>query len=103
MIGPHATVPEESPAEELGRLRRELTEIDYHTPEYCMTLDRIAVLVREQAGTRRSARAATYRLWVNAERTVLVRLWPIGAVEVATRESPAHTWGPPVALAEEKV
>lgn len=43
----------------------------------------------------------SYRLWVNAERTILVRLWDNGKVEVATRESPEHTWGPPVVLAEE--
>jgi hypothetical protein len=42
-----------------------------------------------------------YRLWVNAERTVLVRLWPSGVVEVATRPSSEHTWGPPIELAEE--
>lgn len=44
-----------------------------------------------------------YRLWVNEARTVLVRLWDSGTVEVATRETPAHTWGPPVVLTEEKV
>jgi hypothetical protein len=43
------------------------------------------------------------RLWVNDDRTVLVRLWADGTVEVATRETPAHTWGPPVYLTEERV
>lgn len=43
-----------------------------------------------------------YRLWVNPERTVLVRLWPSGKVEVATRPTPEHTWGPPVYLTEEE-
>ena len=42
------------------------------------------------------------RLFVNAERTVLVRLWANGRVEVARRDSPDHTWGPPVYLEEEK-
>ena len=42
------------------------------------------------------------RLWVNEARTVLVRLWATGTVEVATRETPAHTWGPPVLCAEER-
>ena len=47
-----------------------------------------------------------YRLWVNEERSVLVRAWlndrgEIGSVEVATRETPEHTWGPPVYLKEE--
>jgi hypothetical protein len=43
----------------------------------------------------------TYRLWVNAERTVLVRLWENGKVEVATREHASHTWGPSASLEEE--
>ena len=47
--------------------------------------------------------SANYRLWVNAERTVFVRIWNNGKVEVATRESPEHTWGPPVYLNEERV
>lgn len=45
----------------------------------------------------------TYRLWVNPARTILVRMWEDGKIEVATRETPAHTWGPPVLLDEEKV
>ena len=45
----------------------------------------------------------TYRLFVNKERTVMVHLWENGVVEVARRESPHHTWGPPVTLTEEEV
>lgn len=45
----------------------------------------------------------TYRLWVNQERTVLVRLWENGKVEVATRAHAEHTWGPPVELEEEEI
>ena len=41
-------------------------------------------------------------LYVNAERTVLVRIWENGTVEVATRETPAHTWGPPVVCEPER-
>ena len=37
-----------------------------------------------------------YDLYVNEERTVLVTLWATGTATVATRETPAHTWGPPV-------
>jgi hypothetical protein len=44
----------------------------------------------------------TYRLWVNEQRTVMVHLWENGVVHVATRESPAHTWGPPITMTEEK-
>ena len=48
-----------------------------------------------------------YRVWTNDERTLLVRLWnDIGLgeeLEVATRESPAHSWGPPVTFSEEVI
>lgn len=50
--------PRETAAEELGRLRRELTELDHETPEHAMILDRVAVLVRELAVERRSARVS---------------------------------------------
>lgn len=43
-----------------------------------------------------------YRLWVNEEKTVLVTFWRGGSVTVATRETPAHTWGPPVYCEEEQ-
>ena len=43
------------------------------------------------------------RLWVNDSRTILVRMFDNGLVEIATRVTPAHTWGPPVRLHEEKV
>ena len=41
------------------------------------------------------------RVYVNAERTVMVRIWASGTVEVSTRQHPAETWGPPVYLSEE--
>ena len=44
-----------------------------------------------------------YRLWVNEERTVLMRLWSDGRAEVATREASYYTWGPPIYLNEEPV
>lgn len=47
---------EETPAEELARLRRELSEWHHDTPEHGMILDRIAVLVREAAERRRAER-----------------------------------------------
>lgn len=37
-----------------------------------------------------------YRLWVNTERTLLVRQWSDGPVEIAERDDPGMTWGPPV-------
>jgi len=46
--------------------------------------------------------APAYRLWVNADRTVLVRIWENGEAELATRSNSWETWGPPAALTEEK-
>jgi hypothetical protein len=43
-----------------------------------------------------------YRIWVNADRTMFVRLWGDGTVEVATRDNSWETWGPPTTLVEEK-
>jgi hypothetical protein len=47
--------------------------------------------------------ADAYRLFVNDDRTVLVRIWDENphVAEVATREDPAHVWGPPVLVREE--
>lgn len=43
-----------------------------------------------------------YSLWINEERTVLLRMWhETGEFEVATRDDPGATWGPPVMLTEE--
>lgn len=48
-----------------------------------------------------------YRLWVNDDRTILVRLWDNGIMEVALRPfvenewSGAPTWGPPINMTEE--
>lgn len=42
-----------------------------------------------------------YKLYVNEERTVLVRIWFDGTIEVCTRATPEHTWGPPTELHEE--
>jgi hypothetical protein len=39
---------------------------------------------------------STYLLWVNEERTVLVRWWPNNSMEVATRPEPDAIWGPPI-------
>lgn len=44
-----------------------------------------------------------YRLWVNLERTVLVRLWVTGVMEVCTRDESGAIWCPPTELTEEKV
>lgn len=45
----------------------------------------------------------TYRLWVNETRTILVRIWEDGRVEVSLRLSNQHTWGPPIGLTEEPI
>lgn len=44
---------------------------------------------------------STYRLFVNFEGTVLVRLWTDGTCEVAKRGGTGETWGPPIYLTEE--
>jgi hypothetical protein len=41
------------------------------------------------------------RLFVNGARTVLVTCWSNGEVEVAFREHPGATWGPPVRVVED--
>ena len=43
------------------------------------------------------------RQWVNQDRTVLVRQYDDGQMEVATRPEPAATWGPPVQVILESV
>lgn len=57
----------------------------------------------ESTSDVRELLAAEYRLFVNEERTVMVRLWPSGVAEVARREHPSHTWEPPTVLKEERV
>lgn len=47
-------------------------------------------------------RVTNYRLYVNAARTILIRFWDNGEVEVCTRESGDHIWGPPVRMVEEE-
>ena len=45
----------------------------------------------------------TYRLYVNVDSTVMVRMWSNGVVEVATRDHRGGIWGPPTPLVEEQV
>ena len=42
------------------------------------------------------------RVYVNDDRTVLVRMWASGEIEVARREFPGDIWGAPQVLKEEK-
>ena len=48
------------------------------------------------------------RLYVNEERTVMVRIWDtslaysIVEMEVSRRENPSDVWGPPIVVTEEK-
>jgi hypothetical protein len=44
-----------------------------------------------------------YRLFVNVDRTYLVRVYPDGRAELAKRDDPGAVWGPPVDLVEENV
>ncbi len=44
-----------------------------------------------------------YRLWVNEDSTLLIRLWGDGTLEIARREQRGDSWGPPETLAEETI
>jgi len=44
----------------------------------------------------------SYVLYVNEERTILVRFWENGEVETATREHPDDVWGPPIRLIRDR-
>ena len=44
-----------------------------------------------------------YQLWVSEDRTILVRQWENGKVEIAQRPNSWETWGPPVELQEEAI
>jgi hypothetical protein len=43
-----------------------------------------------------------YRLFVNRERTVLVRVWASGDIEVSLRDDPGAIWSPPIEMTEEQ-
>jgi hypothetical protein len=45
----------------------------------------------------------SYRLYVDARRSLLVRVYGDGRVEAAVRPSAEYTWGPPIELREERV
>lgn len=44
--------------------------------------------------------ASSDRIFVNADRTVMVRIWPSGEIEVAVRDDPGDVWGPPIMVTE---
>lgn len=69
----------ESPAEELGRLRRELSEYDYDTPERAMVLDRISVLTRERAVERRAVKSVAIPVPFEGDQPLEVELTPDGS------------------------
>jgi hypothetical protein len=45
--------------------------------------------------------AQGYVVHVNAERTVMVRAWDSGRMEVALRSEPDAIWGPPIRVEPE--
>ena len=55
------------------------------------------------AGYYRARPVEGYRLWIDADRLILLRVWGDGTMELATREQPEGTWGPPVRLHEEEI
>lgn len=45
--------------------------------------------------------SASYRLWLNQEGTVLVRVWKLGGrTEVCLRDDQGQVWGPPIEVVE---
>jgi hypothetical protein len=46
--------------------------------------------------------AEDHRLFVSADRKVLVRMYDSGHVEAAVRPDTDHIWSPPIELREEK-
>jgi hypothetical protein len=42
-----------------------------------------------------------YVIWLNPERTVMVRRWDSGEMEVTFRDDPSHVWGPPIRVEPE--
>lgn len=67
----------------------------------CVTCGSTVGLYSSNEGT--SSYVLLDRLFVNESRTLLVRIWGSGRVEVARRESPEDVWGPPVVLEEERL
>jgi hypothetical protein len=45
----------------------------------------------------------TYKVWLNSDRTVLLTIWDNGEVEIAVRDRPGETWGPPIRMEEQTV
>jgi hypothetical protein len=41
-----------------------------------------------------------YRLFLDADHTILLRIWDTGEVELTTRPHTGAVWGPPVELEE---
>ena len=78
-----------------------------------MTLDsELRDLQRQAAGhlraamdqldaARRELSLSGYRIWVSADKTLLVRLWDGGRMEVCTRPAGDAIWSPPTQLFEE--
>jgi hypothetical protein len=45
-----------------------------------------------------SSGPASYTLHTNVDRTILLTVWPNSKVEIAFRDHPSATWGPPITL-----
>ena len=71
-----------------------------HLVDLTITVD--AEQVREALGRVAAAEPGRVRVWVSDDRRTLVRLWASGEMELAWREGPSHTWGPPIVLHEER-
>jgi hypothetical protein len=40
----------------------------------------------------------TYRIYINEDRTILVRVWADRTMTISMRESKKHIWGPEIPL-----
>ncbi len=52
----------------------------------------------EPTGPQPTAAARTWRLHTNVDRTILLTTEPDGTIQVAFRDHPGATWGPPITL-----
>ena len=86
--------PRHNPVARLRQLEDAIADLTHRIP----AIQRELAAIRELIPTT-SPELAPYRLWINAEQTVLARLWHDNQVmEVMTRDHPDQMWGPPVRL-----
>jgi hypothetical protein len=87
---------------ELSQLRQEgFNNWPESIPTTLILTHAIAQLARLRDMVKSLDDTDAYKLWLNPERTILVRMWKEGPVEVTFRQTSDHTWGPPIRLVPE--